>query len=85
VTAAIQARPTTGRRSLPRETALMVDAAARQDVHVRHDTRWDVYLINGAERPDARPMLARLIRDGVLTVADPDAPLSLVLPSGGTR
>jgi hypothetical protein len=78
VTAAIQARPTTGRRSLNRETVLLVEAAGRGDVQVRRDRRWDVYLLNGRVCPDVRPLLVSLLRDGVLVVADPDASLSLI-------
>jgi hypothetical protein len=80
VTAAIQARPTTGRRSLTREAALLVEAAARGDVQVRRETRWDVFLLNGRVCPDVRPLLAALLRDGVLRIADPDASLSLITP-----
>jgi hypothetical protein len=78
VTAAIQARPTTGRRSVNRETVLLVEAAKRGDVQVRRDRRWDVYLLNGRVCPDVRPLLVSLLRDGVLRIADPDATLSLI-------
>jgi hypothetical protein len=78
VTAAIQARPTTGRRSASRETVLLVESAKRGDIQVRRETRWDVYLLNGRVCPDVRPLLVALLRDGVLVVADPDAALSLI-------
>ncbi len=73
------------RRGIGRDMGSLVDAAGREQVEVRHEPRWDVYLINGVERPDIRHLLVRLLTDGVLTVADPDAELSLVVPSGGAR
>lgn len=71
---------TTGRRGVSRELGLLVDAARRGDVQVRRERRWDVYLLHGVERPEVRPALVRLIADGVLKVADPDAVLSLIVP-----
>ncbi|WP_433730909.1 hypothetical protein ACQP2Y_21320 [Actinoplanes sp. CA-051413] len=82
MTAAIQSRPTTGRRSVNRETVLLVEAAKRGDIQVRRETRWDVYLLNGRECPDVRPLLVALLRDGVLLVVDPSADLSLIVPGG---
>ena len=76
---------TTGRRAAKQEAALLVAAAGRGDVQVRRDSRWDVYLINGTERAEIRPAVVKLLQDGVLEVADPDADLSLIVPAGGVR
>ncbi|MFI5938088.1 hypothetical protein [Actinoplanes sp. NPDC051494] len=59
----------------------MVAAAAQRRVSVRHEDRWPVYLVNGNEAPDARPLLVPLLEAGRLVVADPDAAESLILPA----
>jgi hypothetical protein len=71
----------TGRRSAHQEANLLVEAAKRGDLQRRVERRWDVYLLNGVERPEIRMVLTKLLDDGVLVVAAPDAALSLVVPA----
>lgn len=71
---------TTGRRGAKQEADLLIAAAKRGDLQRIRATRWDVYLLNGTERPEIRPTVVRLIESGALRVADPGAELSLVVP-----
>lgn len=76
---------TTGRGSVNQTAKLLIEAAGRGDVEVRRERRWDVYLLNGVERPEVRPLLVKLLADRVLEVQDPDAVLSLIVPAGDVR
>ncbi|HEY6117236.1 MAG TPA: hypothetical protein VI172_14890 [Candidatus Dormibacteraeota bacterium] len=59
---------------------LLIAACARGDVSVRRAARWPVYLINGQEQPDIRPLVVKLLDAGAIVVADPHAVESLILP-----
>lgn len=69
-----------GQRGKAKNDALLIDAAARGDLAVRREPRWDVYLLNGAERPDIRPVVTALIAARRLAVVDDLAVESLLLP-----
>ena len=82
---AIEFLSSSTRRGTNRDAALLVESAARGDVQVRRERRWDVYLIHGVDRPEVRHLMVALLRDGVLQIADPHADVSLVVPSGDTQ
>ncbi len=59
----------------------LVAAAARADLTREPGPFWDVFCINGIARPEIRPAVGQLIRDGLLVDPAPHATTSTLEPT----